>query len=251
MADSMRDKISSELQKAKAEGSLRADRIKAIVREAIALALGELKEGSGEVGGIARDAVSVVVAEMKDKGQDTAENLRGAVEGAVEGISAKRKASIAQTQQQIDTLQAQIVDEQAQLESEVNGALVKIETTSDEVPSDVKRLLEQTIATVRDSEAFDVMLQQYARLKAKLAVLDANLAARYGDRYDDVKAHLENAKAWYERTRTQLESGEPHPVQTKYVEVDRKIGELGTAIAKKEKHVKELLKDLWNTVTHI
>jgi hypothetical protein len=247
----MKTRITEDLQKARDEGGLRTERIRAIVKEAIAQTLTELKGGSGELGGIARDAVATVITDLRSKGQETSHDIQASVEGAIEGISTQRRTAIAQTQSQVEQLQSQIIKEEAQLKADVDGALVTIETAATDSSAEANSLLEQAIAAAKDSEAFEQMQQQYARLKAKLAVLDANLAARYGDRYDDVKTHLENAKSWYERTKAEQKAGEPTLIEQKQTELEAKFSELGTAISHREKRVKELLSELWTTVTKL
>jgi len=252
MSGSIKEKISEDLQKAKSEGGLRADRIRAIVKAAVAQAIAEVKAGSGEIGTIARDAIAAVADDVKGKGQDAAESLRASVEGAVEGISEKRRESIAQTQAQVDVLQGEIIEQEQQLQSDIEGALVKIETANEQDGgTDLQSIIAAVIANLQDTEAVASMQAQYAKLKAKLAVLDANLAARYGERYEDVRKHLDNARVWYEDSRTKMEQGEQSPTHQKQVEFEQKLSELGTALAHKEQQIKERLKDLWLTATKL
>jgi len=252
MPGSIRERISEDLQKAKSEGGLRADRIKAIVKAAVVQAIAEVKEGSGEIGTIARDAIATVADDVKGKGQEAAESLRASVEGAVEGISEKRRETIAQTQAQVDVLQGEIVEQEQQLQSDIEGALVKIEEASTQHEgTDFQAVIAAVIANLRDSETFASMQAQYAKLKAKLAVLDANLAARYGERYEDVRKHLDNARVWYEDARTKMEQEGEAPVQQKQGEFEQKLSELGVALAQKETQIKERLKDLWLTATKL
>lgn len=251
MSDSIKEKISGDLEKAKAEGGVRTDRIKGIVREAVMQALGELKEGSGEIRSIARSVISTVADDVKGKGQDATEEIRASIEGLVEGIGAKRRELISQTQTEVDQLQAQIDHEEQQLQTEIEGALTEVETSGKQSSADVKVAIDSAVQNFKDSESFAVMQQQYAKLKAKLAVLDANLAARYGERYDDVKKHLDTAKTWYDDAKVRVEAGEPNPIEQKQAEFEHKLSEAGAAIAQREKRVKQLLKELWHSVTNL
>lgn len=254
MSGSIREQVSEELKRAKAEGSLRADRIKAIVKAAVSQAIAELKEGSGEVGTIARDVIQAVSDEVKGKGQDVALDIRASVEGVVEGISETRRDAIAKSQEQIQALEVEVVEQERLLQEEVENALVKIEMdeqTNGSGDADLKAAIASILTHVRDSEAVANMKVQYARLKAKLAVLDANLANRYGDRYDEVKRHLDSAKTWYDNAKTSTEAGETSVVQEKYAEFEQRLGELGTALARKEKQLKERLTELWKTTSQL
>jgi len=82
--------------------------------------------------------------------------------------------------------------------------------------------------------------------------LEVNLAARYGDRYDDAKQHLENAKTWYAKTRGEAQLNGSTVVEIKQVEAETKLGEAGVALAQKEEEVKaqikQSLKELWQAM---
>lgn len=249
MTNSVRERISEDLQKAKAEGSLRADRIRQIVQSAISQALSELKEGSGEIRTVAQDAFSAVLENVQDQGQKTKDDLQASVEGIIEGISASRQDAIAQTQTQIQELQEQVDQQEQQLESDVSGAIVAIESTGRQSTHSLKDALDEVLNRFKDREEFEAMKRQYARLKGQLAILDANLAARYGERYDEVKRHLESAQTWYSTAKAEAEHEGIDKIQKTQAEVEAKIGEIGGAIARKEARVKLLLKELWYTVT--
>jgi uncharacterized damage-inducible protein DinB len=94
------------------------------------------------------------------------------------------------------------------------------------------------------------MQKRFAQLKAQLAVVQANLAARYGERYEDVQKHLDDAKSWYDRTQPQAEVVADQ-VKQKRTEFENKLGEAGAALARKEQRVKQLLKELWQSITDI
>jgi hypothetical protein len=92
------------------------------------------------------------------------------------------------------------------------------------------------------------MKKRYAQLQAQLSVLQANLSARYGERYDEVKKHLDDAKTWYERSQPKAEAA-AEQVKQKRIEVEHKLGEAGAALARREQRVKQLLKELWHSIT--
>ncbi|HEY9652473.1 MAG TPA: hypothetical protein V6C95_17580 [Coleofasciculaceae cyanobacterium] len=58
MSESEKENITIELQKAKSEGKMRAERIQGILRDAFSQILTEVKDGSGEIKLIVKDAVS-------------------------------------------------------------------------------------------------------------------------------------------------------------------------------------------------
>lgn len=58
MSEPVKENITVDLQKAKSEGKMRAERIQGIVRDAFSQILTEVKEGSGEIKVIVKDTLS-------------------------------------------------------------------------------------------------------------------------------------------------------------------------------------------------
>jgi hypothetical protein len=75
------------------------------------------------------------------------------------------------------------------------------------------------------------------------------LTSRYGAQYEDVQRHLDNAKTWHENAKQQSDKIVPGQLQQKQSEFESKMGEAGSALARREKRIKQLLKELWQTVT--
>ena len=74
MSDSIKDRIATDFQKVKTQGSVRASRIGEIVRDAASQAMTELKAGSSEIGTIAKDTFSTISEDAKETGQEFAED---------------------------------------------------------------------------------------------------------------------------------------------------------------------------------
>lgn len=256
MSEVVKERIAADLQKAKEEGSLRSERIREIVKEAVAQAVSEIKQGSGEIRTIARDAISAVIELLKDKGSETKAEVYASIEGVIDGIKASRQDDIAHTQSQVDHLQASLDTQTQTLEAEVNSALVEIEATAKQSTSaspDLKSLFASAVEAILESKQFAVLKDQYVKLRSQLAVLDERLAERYGDRYEQVKQQLEkylaNAKVWYDKTKEEVSAGVPDPVQRMQVEIGAKMAEAGAAAARKEHAAKERLKELLHKET--
>jgi predicted Zn-dependent protease with MMP-like domain len=248
MNNPIKTQITEELQKAKEEGKVRSERIREIVKSAVSQATSELKEGSGEIRLIIKDAVSTVIDNLKEKGDEIKEEVTASIEGAIEGFSSSRRQSIAKTQAEVKQLQAQIDTEETELQNQIDHALIDIEATGQEASPSIKTSIEAAINSLKDTEEATLMRKRYAQLQTQLAVLQANLAARYGERGEEVKKHLDDAQTWYERAQIQAEST-AEQVKEKSADFETKIAEAGTALAKKEKRVKQLLRDLWKAVT--
>lgn len=239
----VKERISEDLQKAKAEGSLRAGRIRDIVKSAVAQAVNELKLGSGEIGTIVKDAIGTVAEQTGNSSVEAQENIAASVEGAIEGVTESTRESIDVAHETVDQLQAEIAVEEQQLASDVDNALNALESNTDEATASFKSIIDSAIQAIRDREGFSFLERQYVRLKEQLAVLDAKLADRYGDNYDQVKQRLENAKDWYEETRIKAEAhNEPMPVDQKRAELEAKASEAGATIAQKEHQIKQRVK---------
>ncbi|MEM8778166.1 MAG: histidine kinase, partial [Cyanobacteria bacterium P01_G01_bin.49] len=90
----------------------------------------------------------------------------------------------------------------------------------------------------------------YAQLKAQLAVVQANLAGRYGESYDNLNQYLDEAKTWYEKAKENPEVL-TNKLEGKQKEFENQLGEAATALAKKEKQVKQILRELWKSISEI
>lgn len=65
MTDSMKDQFATDLEKAKAEGGTRANRIREIVKAAAVETMAEVKAGSKELGSIAQNRFSNIATNLK------------------------------------------------------------------------------------------------------------------------------------------------------------------------------------------
>ncbi|MBE9124788.1 MULTISPECIES: histidine kinase [unclassified Coleofasciculus] len=250
MADSIKNQVTADIQKAKEEGQLRSERVKEIVNAAVSKAAAEFKEGSVEIRTIAKDAVSAVIENLKERGGEIKEEVTASIEGAIEAISSARRQSIAKTQDEVKKLQAQIDAEETELQTELDTVLMDIEETGKDTSAETKASIESAINTIKDSEEVFLLRKRYAQLQTQLAIIQANLSARYGERYGEVKKYLDDAKNWYEKTQPKAEVVADQ-VKQKRTDFETKLGEAGTALAKKEQRVRQLLKELWHSVTEV
>jgi polyhydroxyalkanoate synthesis regulator phasin len=248
MPEPIKTKITEDLQKAREEGKLRADRIREIVQSAVSQTSSEFKEGSGEIREIVKEAVFTVIDTLKERGGEVKEEITASIQGVIEGITQARRNSIAKTQAEVKQLQAQIDAEETELQNQIDIALADIEETGKDTSPPIKDSIESAINSLKDSEEVSIMRKRYAQLQAQLAVLQANLSARYGERYEDVKKHLDDAKVWYERSQPKAQEV-AEQVKHKRDEIETKLSEAGAALARKEQRVKQLLKELWQAIT--
>ncbi|MEB3336042.1 MAG: histidine kinase, partial [Leptolyngbyaceae bacterium] len=91
MSSSVKEKITTDLNQAKEVGQLRAERIREIVKSAIAQLSSELRAGSGDIGPIIKDAISTVIENVRSKGGEMKEDVTASIEGVIEGISSSRR----------------------------------------------------------------------------------------------------------------------------------------------------------------
>ena len=250
MSESRKDKIVSNLQQAKQTGELKTEKIKEIIKTAMAEARAEVKEGKEEIRTLVQDAIAAVVETFKEKRGEIKEEVTASIEGVIEGLSSVKREQIVQAQSEIITLQAKVETEEEQLQQEIDGVLTNLQEKSQAESSDVKEAIASAIYTIRNSEEVALLQKRYAQLKAQLAVLQANLSSRYGENHENVSQYLDEAKAWYERAKENPEifTGK---VEEKQAEFEQKLGEAGTAIAQKERQVKQLLKELWKSIAEV
>lgn len=246
--NNIREKVESDLQKAKQEGQLRAERVREIVRSAVSEATQEVKTGSSEIRSIIKEVASTVFHLLQDQGRNAKEEVTASIEGVIDGISQARRDAIARTEAEIQKLQTQVSEKETELHQDIDQALTEIETTGKQSSSDLGAAIESAISGLKESEEGELLQKRYAQLQAQLSILKANLAARYGDRFDEIQQHLNDSKAWYEAARRSQQ--ETTVVEQKRTDFEQKIGEAGSALARREKRVKSMLRDLLHSMTH-
>lgn len=246
MPNPVREKITTNLTKAKGEGKIRAEHIREIVKDAVGQTVAELREGSGEISLIVKDAISTVIADLKGSGKDTTEKITASIEGAIEGSTYHRQQALNQCRGKLLVIQSELDRQQEQLERESSEILVDIKASeSTSLIDDDSAAINLAVDTVQENQESGILQEQYLKLKAQLANLDIKLAIRYGDRYDEIKQQWENAKTWYEQKKTEADASGVIPLQEKVTEIENNIGGLGSSVARKEQEVKRHLQELW------
>jgi hypothetical protein len=255
MSNQVKEKITQEIQKAKQEGKLRTENIKEIVRGAIINAMAELKEGASEIREIVKEAIATVVENLQEKDSDLKEGIAASVQGAIEGLGEKKRLAIGRAKEEMQQLQAYIDRQERELDEEIDATLATVEESEKDHPNNLKLAIAGAVKAIRESEEVALMQKRYAQLQAQLAVLKANIEARHGDNYGEAKnylvtKYLEDAKNWYKESQKWAQSDtEKSWLQNKQIEVESKIGEAGSALARQEKKVLQILKELWSSIT--
>ncbi|MDZ7958672.1 MAG: histidine kinase [Aulosira sp. DedQUE10] len=243
MPNNIKEKIQEDLQQVRETGQLRTERIREIVKAAVSQVSSEFKAGSIELRTIVKDAVSAVIETFQEKGSEIKDDVTASIEGVLEGVNSQRHENIAKTQTEIKKLQSQLDSEEELLQKDVDVILAQIEETGKETSTSTKTVLDSVIDGIKDSEEAALLQKRYAQLQAQLSIVRANLAARYGGRSAEVKDYLEDAKHWYNQARPQAENVAAQ-VEQKRSQLDDKLGEAGSAIAKKERQLKQALREL-------
>ncbi|MDZ8025174.1 MAG: histidine kinase [Nostoc sp. SerVER01] len=250
MPNNIKQQIQTDLQQAKETGQLRTERIREIVKSAVSQVASEFKQGSSEIRNLVKDAVSAVIDNFQEKGGELKDEVTASIEGALEGINSKRHESIVQTQADIKRLQAQLDGEEEQLQQEVDVILAEIEETNKEKPASTKTAIDSAINAIKDSDEMALLKKRYAQLQAQLAIVRANMAARYGGRSMEVQDYLNEAKHWYNQARPQAETLAAQ-VGQKRSQLEDKLGEAGTSLARKEFQIKQTLRELLLTAADL
>jgi hypothetical protein len=247
MPNSIKDQVTRDLKQAKEAGQLRTERVREIVKAAVSQVVSELKEGSYEIRTVVKDAISAVISGLRESGSDVKEGITASIEGAIEGVSHSRRQAVSEGQAELKRLQTLLDAEEDELEQQVEASLVGVEEAGQEAPSELKAHIEAAINTLKNSEEADLLKKRYAQLQAQAAILKANLAARYGGRYEEIQEHLDEATTWVSQTRSKAEVVADQAEQ-KRSQLEERIGEAGTAVAKRERKVRKILSDLLHTV---
>ncbi|MFM6346070.1 MAG: histidine kinase, partial [Dolichospermum sp.] len=186
-------------------GQLKSERIREIVKSAVSQVSYEFQEGSHELSNLVNDAVSTVIDNLQEKSSEVKEGVVASIEGAMEAINLKKHSNIVQTQAEIKQLQAKL-DKEEKLQTEIKGIFTKIVETSQDKSVDTKIAINSAINSIKDSEAVGLLRKRYAQLQAQLAIVRANLFARYSGSNQEVQDYLNEAKQWYDKSHPQAES---------------------------------------------
>jgi hypothetical protein len=245
MSKPIKDKINENLGQAKEEGKLRSENIRGILTDAATQTVSELKEGTGQMRTILKQAAIAAMAELKGTGSEISEKVTTSLEGAIEESTRYRQEAIASLQAKAQEIQAQIDRRQRQLDMDLQDTIVDIKATEIEDDSHLHAAIDTAVNNVKERKESEVLKQQYLNLKFQLANLDAQLAAKYGNRYAEVKQQLDKVKALYEQTKTEAEASGVTPLQSKQTEIERKLSKFASAVAITEHEVKQYLQELW------
>lgn len=243
MTNKIKEKITVDLQEARDAGRLRTENIREIVKTAVSEVAGEFQAGSSDLNNLVKDAVSAVVENCQDKGGEIKEEVTVAIEGALEAVNSKRHEVIVQTQSELKQIQVKLEHEEEELQQEVDGILAEIKQTSQEKSDCIKDAIASAINTIQNSEEITLLKKRYAQLQAQVAVIRANLAARYGGRSGEIKDYLDEAKTWYNQAFSQPETVVTQ-VKEKHSQIENKLSEAGAAIAQKEDELRQNLREL-------
>ncbi|GCL42524.1 hypothetical protein NIES80_22300 [Dolichospermum planctonicum] len=243
MNKNIKEQIQLDLRQAKETGQLKSERIREIVKSAVSQVSSEFQEGSHELSNLVNDAVSTVVDNLQEKSSEVKEGVVASIEGAMEAINLKKHSNIVQTQAEIKQLQAKLDQEEEKLQTEIEGIFTKIVETSQDKSVDTKIAINSAINSIKDSEEVGLLRKRYAQLQAQLAIVRANLFARYSGSNQEVQDYLNEAKQWYDKSHPQAESITLQ-VKEKYSLLEQKLAEAGSAIAKQERQLKQTLREL-------
>ncbi len=248
MAD-LKNDLSSSLKQARESGKLHGDNLREIVRDAVSRAAAEVREGSEDIRSIARIAFTTVTETLHDRGSELKEEVTASIEGIVQGIGASKRRAITGTRDEIEQLQEKLQTEENTIRSQIDTVLEDLQNTEHDSPA-WKSAIDSAISDLKDRDEVASLQKHYARLKAQLEIVQANLAERYGYGSDEVKKHLDEARRWYENARENPEVV-TEPIQRKHQDFEEKLAGAGTSIARKEREIKQQLRELWRSINDL
>jgi hypothetical protein len=107
MSDSVKNQLSTDLEKAKAEGGMRATRIREIIKAAATEAIAEVKAGSRELGAIAKDSFTTATANLNTAAENPASDAVVSSPAANSEVITDAQPFSAQSEQQSEQQEPQ------------------------------------------------------------------------------------------------------------------------------------------------
>jgi len=231
MDNPLKQQLTEDLSKVKAQSGDRLQRIQEILKTAFSEAASEMKAGGKEVGSTSK------------------ESFRNAVQTV-----ANRKPAEATVTVEASVAQPEMAEDRVVVES-VDATMLDSQTpTAMPEPSTLKILEDLLKAT--GTQAKSIAREQYDKLEAELPERsqqlqskaqdwDEQLTQRYGDDYAGLKQRFAKAFAWYQE---KLNAGKA--LNNKSVgKKEEKADELGVKVAQKEEVIKEQIGQALRTIT--
>ena len=88
----------------------------------------------------------------------------------------------------------------------------------------------------------------YERLKIQAQKLDLELAARYGDRYSNLKSKVTDTKTWYKKATSEAQASGVIPLEERQTATRLRSGNAGIDAARKEQIVKRKVREFWQSI---
>lgn len=131
------------------------------------------------------------------------------------------------------------------LQSAATQTLTELKEGATEIKSTASQSVSSIAQTLNDSESSETSLLN--RLIAQVKMLDAKLLDRYGDRYTSLKQRFGLFQTWYSNTKANAETVGTTPVEQKQAEIELKVADQGTIVARKEQQIRQQVKELLST----
>ena len=228
MTTPLKQQLAEDLTKVKEQSGDRAQRIKTILKTALADAMAEVKGGAQEV-------------KLTSKA-----SLNKVVQSANTVDPAKSTVTVAATES-LEEASAELVQSE-----------VAPEATSSADPSVISDL--QSLLKSAGLKTKDMTREQYDKLQAELpeyldqakgktAAWDQQLSDRYGDRYASLKQRFEKALAWYKAKLAEGRAVEAKAEAGGQTKTSQELSDLGAKVAQKEEAIKQQIGQTLRTVT--
>ncbi len=82
------------------------------------------------------------------------------------------------------------------------------------------------------------------QIKQKLANLDTNLSARYGQRYEEISQKRRDVLDWYNRTLATSEAEGSNLIEDHQDSINQKASRVGSSVARQEQKIKQYLRTI-------
>ena len=245
MSNPIKEHLNENIGRAKEEGQLRAENIRGLLSDVAELTAAEIKEGTERMKAIVKGAIADALGDLKDTSSEIPDRVTNSIEHAIDESTRYRKETIASLQAKMHEIQVQIDQRQHQLDRDIEDSLVDVKTTTAKDSAPLSSALDRVITKVKDRETSASLKQQYLNLKFQLANLDTKLSDRYGHRYAEVKQQLESVKTLYDKSKAEAEANGVTPIQSKQTEIERKLSKFAASAVIVEQEIVKYLQELW------
>gem|GEM_PF-1541072 len=128
---------------------------------------------------------------------------------------------------------------------------ITVDVTAEEVIKDkksdsrIKIAFDELLNAIKEEKLFPFLQHISTRVKTELSNLDSKWNNQYGERYQNLKQHLNTVKTRYTEEKSKVEAEGTTPIDREQTKWENKASNFAAYVAQKEQEIKDRLLRKW------